>query len=176
MRIVKWLGIVVLALAAVLLVGGLLLPSTFKVERSVRIDAPAGKVYPLVASPRNWPQWSVWHKRDPNMKLAYGGPDSGSGAKWAWTSGSEGDGSMLFTAAEADRRVAYEMTFADFGTTSPGEFRFAPDGAATRVTWTMNGDMGRNPLFHWIALMADGMVGKDFEAGLAGLKEAAEKR
>jgi hypothetical protein len=30
-------------------------------------------------------------------------------------------------------------------------------------------------LFHWMALVADGMVGKDFEAGLAGLKTVAEK-
>jgi len=39
----------------------------------------------------------------------------------------------------------------------------------------MNGDMGANPLYHWFALGADGMVGKDFAEGLAGLKEVAEK-
>jgi len=39
----------------------------------------------------------------------------------------------------------------------------------------MNGDMGRNPVYHWFALAADGMVGKDFDEGLAGLKAAAEK-
>ena len=50
----------------------------------------------------------------------------------------------------------------------------APEGSGTRVTWTMNGDMGRNPLYHWFALAADSMVGKDFEAGLANLKAATE--
>jgi hypothetical protein len=39
----------------------------------------------------------------------------------------------------------------------------------------MNGDMGTNPIYHWFALGADGMVGKDFEEGLAGLKALAEK-
>ena len=49
-------------------------------------------------------------------------------------------------------------------------------GSSTRVTWTMNGDMGSNPLFRWMALGADRMVGKDFEAGLANLKAVAEKQ
>ena len=35
--------------------------------------------------------------------------------------------------------------------------------------------MGKNPLFHWLALFADGMVGPDFEAGLARLKQVAER-
>lgn len=175
MKILKWLGIVVLGLAAVVLVGGYLLPSKFSVVRSVRVEAPADKIYALVANPHNWPRWSVWHKRDPQMQIAYSGPDSGAGAKWDWKSKSEGDGSMVFTAAEPARRVAYDLYFPDFGTTSRGEFGFVPDGSATRVTWTMNGDMGGNPLFHWMALMADGMVGEDFDAGLAGLKDAAER-
>ncbi|MBC7938722.1 MAG: hypothetical protein H7Z19_02995 [Chitinophagaceae bacterium] len=38
----------------------------------------------------------------------------------------------------------------------------------------MDGDMGKNLLFHWFALLADGMVGKDFEAGLMNLKAVVE--
>jgi len=175
MKVLKWLLIVVLALAAVLLIGGLLLSPKFTVTRSVLINAPADKVYALVADPRGWVQWSVWNKRDPAMQIEYAGPPSGTGAKWTWRSKSEGNGSMTFTAAEPGKRVAYDLFFPDFGTTSSGDLRFVTEGSATRVTWTMNGDMGRNPLFHWMALVADGMVGKDFEAGLAGLKTVAEK-
>jgi hypothetical protein len=53
--------------------------------------------------------------------------------------------------------------------------RFTPDGTGTKVTWTMNGDMGSNPLFRWMALFMGRMVGPDFEAGLANLKALAEK-
>jgi hypothetical protein len=35
--------------------------------------------------------------------------------------------------------------------------------------------MGRNPLARWFALGADGMIGKDFDAGLAKLKSTAEQ-
>ena len=175
MKILKWILIVVLALIAVLVVGGYLLSPKFTVTRSVTINAPADKVYGLVANPRSWKQWSVWTQRDPAMQIEYAGPESGAGAKWNWRSKSQGDGTMTFTAAEPPRRVAYELFFPDFGTTSSGDLAFAPEGGATRVTWTMNGDMGRNPVFRWMALGADGMVGKDFEAGLANLKTVAEK-
>jgi uncharacterized protein YndB with AHSA1/START domain len=175
MKFLKWLLIVVLALLAVLVIGGYLLSPKFTVSRSVRIEAPADKVYALVASPRAWTQWSVWTRRDPKMQIEYSGPASGTGATWSWRSQSEGNGRMTFTATEPARRVAYDLFFADFNTKSSGDFDFVPDGAGTRVTWRMDGDMGDNPLFRWMALGADRMVGKDFETGLANLKALAEK-
>lgn len=175
MKVLKWILIIVLAMIAVLVLGGYLLSPKFTVSRSITINAPADKVYALVADPRGWKQWSVWNRRDPNMHIEYSGPESGTGAKWSWRSKSEGDGQMTFTATDPARRVAFDLYFPDFGTTSSGALDFVPDGNATRVTWTMNGDMGSNPLFRWMALGADGMVGKDFEAGLANLKAVAEK-
>lgn len=175
MRALKWILGVVLVLAAVLVGGGWLLGSDFKVTRSLLVNAPPEKIYPLVADPRGWKQWSVWNQRDPAMAITYSGAPSGVGAVWAWRSATEGDGRMSFTRAEAPGLLGYDLYFPDFGTTSRGELRLVPEGSATRVSWTMEGNMGRNPLFGWIALFADGMVGKDFEAGLAGLKAVAEK-
>ena len=175
MRILKWIAGVLVALVVLLIVIGLFLPSTFKVVRSQQIAAAPEKVYGLVADSRAWKQWSAWNLRDPQMQIRYSGPPSGPGAKWEWTSKSQGDGAMTFTAAEPPRRVAYELFFPDFGTTSNGDFSFEPRAGGTLVTWSMNGDMGRNPLYHWFALAADGMIGKDFAEGLSGLKAAAEK-
>ena len=36
-------------------------------------------------------------------------------------------------------------------------------------------DMGMNPIGRWMGLTMDGMVGKDFDTGLASLKALAEK-
>jgi hypothetical protein len=82
----KWLKRAVLTVAAIiaLLLGiGLLLPSGFKVQRSVVVNAPAARVYPLIADPRQWKNWAVWNQRDPAMQMQYSGPDSGTGAKWS---------------------------------------------------------------------------------------------
>lgn len=175
MKIVKALLMLVLVLAAVLVLGGYLISPKFSVSRSVSIAAPPDKVYGLVADPRRWKEWTVWNRRDPQMQMEYSGPPSGAGAGWAWKSKSEGDGRMTFTAAQAPTRVAYELFFPDFGTTSTGDVTLAPDSGGTKVTWSINGDMGANPLMRWFALGADSMVGKDFAEGLAGLKALAEK-
>jgi uncharacterized protein YndB with AHSA1/START domain len=175
LKVLKWLLIVLVALAALLFVGGYALSPQFKAVRSTTINAPADKVYALVADPREWKRWSVWNQRDPAMAVTYSGPASGVGAAWEWKSATQGDGKMSFTAAEPGKRLGYELYFPDFGTTSTGALELAPEGTGTKVTWIMNGNMGSNPLFRWIALFGDKMVGPDFEAGLANLKALAEK-
>jgi len=169
MKILKWLGGVVVLLALLLVGGGLLLSPRFNVSRSTVVQAPADKVYALVASPRQWKAWSVWNRRDPAMQIDYSGPESGPGAVWQWKSKSEGDGRMSFTAAEPNRRVVYELYFPDFGTTSTGAFSFVPEGGGTRVTWSMAGEhKGIGKLFG-LFMNLDKMVGRDYEKGLASL-------
>ena len=173
--LLKWTVIALVTLVLLLFAGGYALSPKFSVTRSTTISAPAEKVYTLVADPREWKRWTVWNQRDPAMQISYSGPPSGAGAAWAWQSKREGDGKMTFTAAEANRRLAYDLYFPDFGTTSAGALELAAAGAGTQVTWRMNGDMGSNPLFRWLALFGDRMVGPDFEAGLTNLKALAEK-
>ncbi len=174
----KWLKRVVVAvvgLVALLLVIGLLLPSGFKVQRSMQIAAPPAKVYPLIADPRQWKNWSVWNQRDPAMQMQYSGADSGAGAKWSWQSKTEGNGAMEFTAAVPNERIVYALSFPDMGMTSRGELQLVPEGTGTRVTWTNEGDMGGNPINRYFGAMMDSLVGPDFEAGLNNLKAAAER-
>jgi uncharacterized protein YndB with AHSA1/START domain len=174
----RWLKRAVLAvavLAAVFLGVGLVLPSGFKVQRSVTIAAPPDKVYAFIADPRQWKAWSAWNRRDPAMQVQYAGAASGTGAQWSWQSRTEGNGAMEFVAAEPGERVAYLLTFPDMGMRSKGELRLAPEAGGTRVTWINEGDMGRSPVNRWFGLFMDRLVGPDFEQGLAGLKALAEK-
>ena len=54
--------------------------STFRVERTTRIDAPPDVVYALVSDFHAWDRWSPWAHLDPSMKVTYGGPPAGTGA------------------------------------------------------------------------------------------------
>ena len=174
-KLLKKIVIVVFALGLLLAGGGALLSPAFHVQRQIEVAAPVEKVYALVVDPREWKRWSVWNQRDPAMQIAYSGPASGAGAVWEWKSESEGDGRMSFTVAEPGQRLGYDLYFPDFGTTSRGELSFKPNAAGgTTVVWSMDGDMGANPLYRWLALFGDKMVGPDFEAGLAKLKAVAE--
>ena len=169
LKILKYLvGLLVLSVAI-----AFLLPSSYSAERSMTINAPVEKVFPLIAKQKEWKRWSVWNQRDPNMELTYSGPEAAVGSKWAWKSKPEGNGGMEWSAVEANKRVGYILTMEGM-TPSTGDLFVAPEGAGTKVTWTMKGDAGMNPMFRWFGLFMDKMVGPDFEAGLKNLKKLAE--
>ena len=174
MKALKWLLGIVAALVLLVIGGGLLISPKFHIERSVQVQAPPDKAYALVVAPRRWKEWTVWNQRDPAMQVTYFGAESGAGSGWSWQSASEGSGKMTLTAAEPPQRIAYDLYFPDFKTTSTGELRFEAQGGGTRVTWTMDGDMGANPVWRWLALFMGDLAGKDFDAGLGRLKTLAE--
>jgi uncharacterized protein YndB with AHSA1/START domain len=175
MKIIKTLLIVLVVLVSALVAVGLMMPSSYRVERTTLINASTDKVYGLIADPREWKKWSVWNQRDPNMKITYSGTTSGAGAKWAWESKSEGSGSMTFIQAEPNRVIEYALAFPDMGMSSRGTLTLSGEGSGTKVSWTNEGDVGKNPLMHLFVPFMDGMVGPDFAAGLANLKALAEK-
>ena len=169
LRILKYLvGLVVVLLAA-----GFLLPANYSAQRSATINAPADKIWPLVSSAKAWAKWGVWYARDPAMQVTYTGPDNAVGAKWSWKSKSEGNGAIEFTKLDPNKAVAYSFQMEGMSA-SPGDMQLTPEGNATKVTWTMRGDAGLNPLYRWFGYFMDRLVGPDFEAGLKNLKKLAE--
>lgn len=153
-----------------------ILPKTYRVERSIVIQAPAAKIYPRLADLREWKTWGVWFERDPEIKNSYSADQLVVGAWSAWESKKEGNGKATITALEAPHRAVYRLEFADLGTASTGTFQLVADGAnATRVIWSDEGDLGYNPLNRWFGLFLEKLVGPDFEAGLAKLKRTTEK-
>jgi uncharacterized protein YndB with AHSA1/START domain len=175
MKTIQWMLAVLGAIVLLVVAAGFFVPSKFAVQRSTVINAPAKKVYDLVVEPKQWTKWSEWSRRDPNMTINYKGPPFGRGAKWEWVSKTEGSGSTEITRVEPDRVIEFSLYFPDFNMRSVGSFTFQPSGSATQVAWTLSGDVGGNPLKHYLTLMIDRMVGPDFEAGLANLKALAEK-
>lgn len=173
-KMLKIGGLVLGLLALIVLGGGLLLKSAYRVERSVLVKAAPERIYAQIDSAAGWQRWGVWYRRDPQMQQSSSGPAQGAGASWTWTSKSQGNGSLRLTAAEAPHRVAYELRIEDFAP-STGELRLEPEGDSTRVIWLMQGDMGANPIGRWAGLFMDRLVGPDFDAGLANLKQLSEQ-
>ena len=124
MRWFKRIALTLVAIVVLLLGIGLILPSTFKVQRSIDVSAAPDKIYPLIADPREWKKWSAWNARDPAMKIATAGRRL-SGANWTWESASEGKGEMTFTAAVPNQRVDYALYFPEFDMRSAGEMKLA---------------------------------------------------
>jgi len=177
---IKKIAIAVAALVALSLVAVLGLasmqPETFRVERSLTIDAPPEAVLVHLSDFRRWTEWSPWEKLDPNLKRTYGGPASGVGATYAWEgNGDAGQGRMEITEATPNR-VAIDLQFIKpFEARNVAEFVLQPRGDSTNVTWSMSGPNLFVGKVMGLFIDMDAMVGKDFETGLANLKSLAER-
>lgn len=175
MKVLKAVLLGVAVLVAVLLLVGLALPRAYHVERSVRIRATPDRVYPLIAAFRRWPDWIAWTtNRYPDMEMRFGETDTGVGAGYSWTGKSSGDGAIRFTRLDPGRAIGYALDFEQGRYLSTGEIRIEPAGGEVTVIWTNEGDLGGNPLSRWFGLFMDSMMGPDFAAGLANLKQRAE--
>jgi hypothetical protein len=171
---IKKILVGLIAVVIVLAVVGLILPRHVEVKRSVAINRPASLVYAAVNSFVLFPKWSPWQDLDPNMSQSTQGPRDGVGAKLVWKGNDKvGSGTQVITASAADKSVASDLDFGDMGT-AKSLMTLTPDGNMTRVTWTVDVDMGANPIGHYIGLTMDGMLGKDFASGLNKLKNLAE--
>jgi uncharacterized protein YndB with AHSA1/START domain len=173
----KLLGLVALVVVA-FLVYVATRSSTYRVERSTVISAPADAVYPLLADFRRWAEWSPWEKLDPAMKKEFQGSAGAPGASYHWTGNDKvGEGRMTITEASAPGHIAYRLEFLKpWQSVSTTVFELAPEGAGTRVSWTMAGAVGFTEKMFSVFMDMDAMIGKDFETGLATLKSVAERR
>ena len=173
---IKTVGIAIVVLVALLLAYASTRPDSFRVTRTVSIGAPAEKVFPLVDDFHRWSVWSPWEKLDPAMKRTYGGAVSGKGAVYEWDGdGKVGAGRMEITVATPASSIAIQLDFLrPMVGHNVAEFSFTPKGSATDVTWSMHGPSPFVSKVMGIFFSMDSLIGKDFEAGLANLKAAAE--
>ncbi|RDV27467.1 polyketide cyclase [Alteromonas aestuariivivens] len=176
MAVLKKLLYGAVVLVVVVAMAGFMLPKEYTVERSIVIDAPPEEIYANVVDLRAWPQWGVWFKRDPEMKITYSGPDRAIGMRTTWQSQTEGDGEMEITELHHNRQVVYSLYFPEFDMGSTGKFLLEPVSEGTRVTWSDQGSVGMNPVDRYFVLMIDNLIGPDFETGLQNLKTVIENR
>ena len=152
-------------------------PSTFHVERSASIAAPADALFPRIANFHEWDAWSPWAKLDPKMKQEYGGVDGAVGSNYSWVSAMDkvGSGRMTLTEAQPSSKVAIKLEFLKpFQSTNVCSFSLSPEGAGTRVTWSLDGPANFMSKFMGLFMSMDKMIGPDFEKGLASLKQQNE--
>ena len=172
MRVLKLAVLIFLAFSVLIFGVGSCLSQDFRVERSIEIDAAPEEVFEQVNSLRNWNAWSPWIARDPTIENTYSGPDSGVGASVSWTSEKSGAGSQTITVSERPSRIETQLDFGEMGQPK-ADWKFEPSGAGTRVTWGLTGTAA-GALGGYFAAMMDGMLGPDYEEGLARLKQVVE--
>jgi hypothetical protein len=171
------IGLIIVAALALILIIAATKPDTFRVERSIMINASPATVAALINDFHNWPNWSPWAKLDPNMKVTYTGIPGGVGSGYAWEGNAKvGQGSMKLTSAEANKTTIQLNFLKPFEGHNTAEFLYTPQGPATRIDWVMYGSSTFFPgKIMSVFITMDKMMGPTFEQGLHNLKTEAER-
>lgn len=171
-RVMLWVGVLLLVAIA----AAFMLPRHVRVERSTTIAASRATVFTILNSFKQFNRWSPWFDLDPEAKYTAEGPTAGTGAKLTWVGDPQklGSGSQIITASAPFDRIDADVDFGQGGTPAKQVYALTADGAGTKVSWSMDVDLGMNPISRYFGLGFDGMIGRDFEKGLARLKTFAE--
>lgn len=177
MKTFRRISLIALAIIAVLCAYAASKPDSFRVERSIVINAPAEKIFPLMNDLQEFTRWSPYEGRDPEMKKTFSAVTAGRGAHYSWDGNKQvGAGRMEITQSIPLQQVIVQLDFSrPFEAHNVVAFGLTPIAGGTRTTWAMEGPMPFISKLMSIFLDFDQMVGKDFEDGLEKLKMLAEK-
>lgn len=151
-------------------------PDEFRFERSIKINAPAEKIFSQLDNFRNWRNWSPWENLDPHLQRDYSGPESGIGATYTWQGNKKvGKGRMEIVGSTGAQKLRIQLDFIEpFPSNNLTEFTLHEASDSTLINWSMTG----KHIFLWkfmsIFISMDKMIGKAYEAGLSKLKQISE--
>lgn len=178
MKVLKFLGILLLILVVAVAVIGLIQPKDYRVERSEIIDAPKEQVFKHIQYWENWAAWSPWAQRDSSMETTITGTDGEAGAVSSWVGDEKvsGSGSMTNTGVKPNEQLDFDLNFTSpYESSSKGTIKVEEvEGGKTKATWIMYGENGFMERVMSIFWDLDAMVGPDFEKGLSNIKNIAE--
>jgi effector-binding domain-containing protein len=168
-------------LVMLFLIVGALLPRKVHVERSIEIDRPASTVFVLLNGYKSYASWSPWTARDPNAVYEYHGPDSGVGARMAWSGDPRlvGNGWQEITQSQPHTLVRMHLDFDQQGQ-ADAYFEISEADRGVLLTWGFDTDLVEGQgylggiLAKYFGLFFDNWIGSDYEQGLANLKLFAE--
>lgn len=172
------LGILALILVGIAALGVAIAMQSeeLKVTRSATMNATPSQVFEQVNDFHKWDAWSPWAKMDPNMKVTFSGPASGTAASYSWVGNDDvGEGKMVITTSHPNDHIGIDLEFIKpFPAKNVTDFTFKQDGDKTNVNWTMTGKKNFVMKAFCLVMDMDKMIGADFEKGLAQLKTVVE--
>ena len=173
----KTIALILAAVVAALLTYAAFKPDSFRLSRSVTIQAPPQKVFALVNDLRQFNTWNPFARMEPDVAITYDKTAAGVGGAYGWKGNKTGEGRMQITESVPEQRVSATLDFVKpFEAHNRVDFTLQASGdKAVTVTWAMHGPMPYLNRLMTTFFDMDKTVGKDFEAGLANLKLLAEK-
>jgi len=174
MKFFKGLVLVLIGLLVLFLLIGIFLPSQYRVERQVTINAPIDSVFNNALDLNTVLLWNPWTALDSAAVNTVTGTGNDIGDTWKWDGEIVGIGQMTNMEIDTNKSIIRKLEFTQpemAASTIIWKFSEAQDGV--RAVWINEGE-AEYPMGRYFGLMMDSMLGSDFEKGLASLKALTE--
>lgn len=158
-------------LAIIFIVIGLLLPQTYRVQKTITINASEMVVKSLVSDFSQWYKWSPWQQIDPTIVFYQGKPSAGVGAYQTWD-GKWGKGEMTITAI-SDEKMVFNILFAQEHIVN-SQIAFVKNNTAITVTWQIKGVATTPFISGYLAILTKNILSNAVSQGLINLKTVAQ--
>lgn len=168
----KKIGLILIAVTFALLVFPSVLPRIAKLERRVTIKSSPANVYAVLADFHQFRSWDPWSPMEPESTSKVEG--QGLGSIYSWEGEKVGRGKMVIKDLKDNERVDVQLTFEEPfpSQADTGWILTALDNGETEVVWHFKQELSY--FQRYFGLIMDGMLGGDFESGLARLKGKLE--
>jgi len=152
-------------------------PGAIELTRSVTVAGSPADVASFAHDLRKVNVWSPWRDVDPDLTNAYSETTTGVGAWYSWSGNDDaGEGKQTIVVAE-EAKVVHELHFLrPFEDKATSTITWTGDGNTTTVTWAFHQEATFMTKAANLVMDIEGMLGGDYEKGLADLKPLVEQR
>ncbi len=162
--------------AVLMLLIGVVLPSSRSLSQSVETNRKMTIVYDTLNSLRRFKEWNTISLRAPNAQTTLSGPVSGVGAKFSYTSDSPqvGNGSWEITESVPGKSIKYALENDFRGSNKTMLFTLTPTGRGNvkrniQITQSYSVDYGWDLIGRYAGMYIKSHVGDDMKVGLTRL-------
>lgn len=151
-------------------------PKEIFIKESMVINASSEAIFKEINNFRNWHAWSPWANLDPNSTEEHTGSVEGNGAIFSWAGNKDvGVGSMTVTKSQPYDRIEIKLDFtAPYVASNLVIFELTPNGNATNVTWSLEGENDFMGKAMCLIFNCKKMISKQYIKGLNNLKNVVE--
>lgn len=166
-----------LSIILLLVVIGVLLPSSYHVERSIRIQNSSKSIFPYLNNLQKWGSWTSLNvNKDYSLEQEFSGSTQGIGSELSYRGDKLGKGKIKIIDNELDDHVSFSLLINNRFKTIGNIKIESKTETDSKVTITLDGDVGFHLPNRYIILMMNNIAGSLFEESLNRLKTVVESK
>lgn len=173
MKVLKWILIVLVILAGLVLIVPAFLPATTTLSAEIEIAVGPDEIFHSAALYTDRDQWDPWLKMEPEAKVTIEPIEGYIGSTYKWEGEKIGSGTMRVEEVVFGKIIQSSIWFGEATDSSIVEWHLEKTDVGTHVTWNFIAD-GKYPFGRLMLMMMSGGMKSSFESGLADMKVILE--